>query len=1143
MAGMYPNLAISIEGASLIPGEGIRIRDLSIMRPADMGLAKRGELAYADELFLSCDTSMLRLVQGDVSIDHVRIRGLLIRATCEADGTWSLSQFLPLPQRSGNPPTVSIEEATLEVIDRRNNPPSVLMLENIRLAAAPVAPPESATAFPADSPPPESWPDAAAAASRDSVALPPPSASADWPPVQAAGSLHGPKWLQVLGAVTSDHFRRAEFRALIDPTNGSWTVTGSAAELRLAPELTRALPIEIAACLREWDGLRATTNLTFSAARDSPSDSAAASPLPERNYAAPSGGFTAHDSGPRSDAVERAALIAPASFAQRADSSPIRFVVEGQVIDGRFTDPGLPQDLTDLRVESFRCENLGGTVRNATARLGDATLQASLTSNGWNRSADWGIAASVTNFNVTRDLVDMLPPAQQALWYRYQPLGRVNAALKLSLRNGQLTSAGMVQCEDVSLLCDRFPYPLQRVSGTVALDEGRHLAVDLWGTANRTPVRIRADVQDPGPEFQGTVQVTSSGPVPVDDTLLTALNPGVRTFLTELHPQGEAAVDAILRRNAATGGDLHKLITINVSKGYVRYEPFSYPLQDVQGTIVIDDEDWKFEGLQGKNDSCLVKCDGELRPTADDRRRLLLHFTATDVPCEDELRDALPAGPRRLWQGLRPRGSIDRLEVDVSHVTGQTRPDIDIVLNQFVHEQDPDRRTLMVQPVWFPYRMEEVTGTLVYHRDGRFELQNIRAAHGSVRLDSRGEGFFAEDGNWRVTMDRVLAERVLVDRELLQALPGGLGDTLAQMRFSGSLGIGGRLDFLGTSDPEIPVNAAWDLQVNLDDARLSTMGHHAEHVYGVVRVIGRRTGQLVRNSGLVNIDSVMYRGVQLRQIQGPWWLDDQKLVFGQHAPDDGITPPTNNLVPDYSPSRVRATVFGGVVEAEGAVALADDGPFQVNGLITGADLRVLAHELLLPHEIYGRADASLELRGSKLGIHTWQGSGSVRLRQANIYRLPAIISLLNEMRVTQEDPRAFTASDLDFRIQGDHLYFSRFDLHGESLTLKGQGEMGFDRRILIDFYTILGGENRWLPFMRNMVGQASKQFLMIRVSGTLDNIQMTREVLPGLNERLQILFPELTPSAPGTTAAAARNNLPYRAPPPPPSGYATGAGE
>jgi hypothetical protein len=85
--------------------------------------------------------------------------------------------------------------------------------------------------------------------------------------------------------------------------------------------------------------------------------------------------------------------------------------------------------------------------------------------------------------------------------------------------------------------------------------------------------------------------------------------------------------------------------------------------------------------------------------------------------------------------------------------------------------------------------------------------------------------------------------------------------------------------------------------------------------------------------------------------------------------------------------------------------------------------------------------------------------------------------------------------------------------------LKGIGEMDFQRKLNLQFYTIVGREQHWIPLIRPLLGEASRQFLLIHVVGSLDQPQMTREVLPGLNDQLRRLFPESTPGLPGSTEA------------------------
>ena len=70
--------------------------------------------------------------------------------------------------------------------------------------------------------------------------------------------------------------------------------------------------------------------------------------------------------------------------------------------------------------------------------------------------------------------------------------------------------------------------------------------------------------------------------------------------------------------------------------------------------------------------------------------------------------------------------------------------------------------------------------------------------------------------------------------------------------------------------------------------------------------------------------------------------------------------------------------------------------------------------------------------------------------------------------------------------------------------------MDFQRKLNLQFYTIVGRETRWIPAIRPLLGEASRQFLLIRVRGSAEQPQMTREVLPVLNESLRRFFPEQT---------------------------------
>jgi hypothetical protein len=164
-----------------------------------------------------------------------------------------------------------------------------------------------------------------------------------------------------------------------------------------------------------------------------------------------------------------------------------------------------------------------------------------------------------------------------------------------------------------------------------------------------------------------------------------------------------------------------------------------------------------------------------------------------------------------------------------------------------------------------------------------------------------------------------------------------------------------------------------------------------------------------------------------------------------------------------------------------------------------------------PHnqQIRGQANALVNLAGTAQGRHTWRGDGFIRLFEADIYEIPVMLALLKMLSIRRPDRTAFTSSDIDFRIQGEHLYFDRINFHGDAISLKGRGEMNLDREINMEFYTLVGRREWDPPALRALLQQAAQQILLIRATGTLDQPHLTREALPMVRETLEQLFPEV----------------------------------
>ena len=114
LAEEFPTLNVQVQGASLVQGEGIVVRGVSLVDPK-MPQQWR-QLLWIDELRLACTTDLTELAAGPPRITAVQVRRPVVHAVRSADGTWNLARLWRQRSPGGLVP-VSIEDATLLVDD------------------------------------------------------------------------------------------------------------------------------------------------------------------------------------------------------------------------------------------------------------------------------------------------------------------------------------------------------------------------------------------------------------------------------------------------------------------------------------------------------------------------------------------------------------------------------------------------------------------------------------------------------------------------------------------------------------------------------------------------------------------------------------------------------------------------------------------------------------------------------------------------------------------------------------------------------------------------------------------------------------------------------------------------------------------
>ena len=113
------------------------------------------------------------------------------------------------------------------------------------------------------------------------------------------------------------------------------------------------------------------------------------------------------------------------------------------------------------------------------------------------------------------------------------------------------------------------------------------------------------------------------------------------------------------------------------------------------------------------------------------------------------------------------------------------------------------------------------------------------------------------------------------------------------------------------------------------------------------------------------------------------------------------------------------------------------------------------------------------------------------------------------MSIRPPDQNAFSDATIDYRIEGEHIYFDRIDFRGDAISLRGQGEMDFQSAIRLTFYALVGRGELDVPVVKQVFRGASQQLMCIHVDGTLQNPETRKEALPALNQALQQIREEL----------------------------------
>ncbi len=1059
LAEQYPRLRPSVRSAQLIEGEAIVLHDVTLAIPN----GEQGDEVFAcEKIILACPTKITELIKQRPEIVQITLQRPTLRLARGVDGRWNASELLPLPQFQRRPVPLVVEDGEIDVVDRMGPRPAQWHVRNVHAVVDPIEPEPKPASLSAADPAAESRPDRG----QSSVAAAAPEGAAESAVTTAR---------RVQATFSGDHLGRVSIEGVFDARSLACEFAGRAEQLVLGPELLASLPHGLCDSDSPAVGLRGRTDVDFVVGYDP--------------------------------------NIEPS----------VRYQLQGRLSEGRFEDSRLPHPLSELRTV-FRIDNSGVLLDELVARSNQAYLRLNYRQSGWGASAVKEVDAEVRQLELDRRLLTVLPPEWQEHWYKYRPSGVIDARARLRFDGARWTPDLSVECVNVSFSHYRFPYRLDDGRGTITLRDGV-MQFNLTACTGQENARLNGEIRHPGPEAVGWMEVRAEN-VPIDAKLLAAVPRETQPVLQSLGARGSLGVYVRLWRDEPDG-ILHRHVSLSAQRCSVLFDKFPYPVRNISGVLEMFDDEWTFRNLQGMNDTGRITCRGFVAPSIHGKE-LKLEFIGRDIPLDQELRDALRPAEKQVWMAFRPRGAVD-LTAEVRYLTETKQLSVTV-------RAEPQAETAAIEPVHFPYRLERLRGVLEY-RDGHVVLHNIKAEHGLVRLTTGGWLHFDPDGRWRCRLEDLSVDRLRIDRDLIPALPERLKRALVELRPTGPINIRGMFELSNTLDPNHALESQWDVTLGLQQCSFEC-GPRVENINGTMKLIGRFDGQAVASVGALSLDSLSYRDLQLTEVHGPIFFDESQVLFGAWVAKYLSTPEGENLrnrllairqrdgLPETPMARaagseglpadaadwlqragqVRSRVFGGTAKGDGWIAFGAVPKYGFHAELEGGSLAQCAQEMLPgKQDLRGAMYAVIDLRGQGRSTNLMQGRGSVQLRDADIYELPLMIALLKILSVRLPNTKAFSSSDIRFRIEGEHLYFDQLDFNGDAVSLLGKGEMDLQQNLRLTFHAILGRGELNMPVVREVFSGAGKQILLIHVGGTLQNPEMRREALPGLNQALQQL--------------------------------------
>jgi len=315
----------------------------------------------------------------------------------------------------------------------------------------------------------------------------------------------------------------------------------------------------------------------------------------------------------------------------------------------------------------------------------------------------------VTSENMVLDesLYSALEPGQKRLWDAFKPVGTIGVDYRFGRASPtEKTRYASIDLRRVAAAYERFPYPLEELTGRLYFDNESIIVTNVVSQVNGHRIRVDGKVTQrdtPQPIYYISVD---GNDVPLDAALAGALPEHYRKLYEQFAAEGKTDV----RAKVFTTGDGNEfgpvsfLADVKASMTSLRPQKLPITVSDVSAEMSITPNSLTVKKLTGRYGTGAVSLTGGVR--LGDRGKsgqTHLSITAKEALLDDQVVALLPDSLKEHVAAFHPQGKVN-LTVDFaradSNSPGDYTASVECLGNSIRHER-------------FAYPLREVRGTVI----------------------------------------------------------------------------------------------------------------------------------------------------------------------------------------------------------------------------------------------------------------------------------------------------------------------------------------------------------------------------------------------------------------------------------------------